>query len=74
MNALKKMNPGVEFKLDTSGNVLSTSADPSTLNLPKGYEFNAKNGITNKHHTTSGIYNTLATRQDPSLATGSAGK
>lgn len=36
--------------------VIVTNLDMTTLKYPEGYEFNSKNGVTNKHHTTSGIY------------------
>ena len=57
---LIRLNPGV--KLDVRdhtvspvitiyGNVVGTN-----LNLPYGYYYNDKNGITNKHNTESGVY------------------
>lgn len=39
-----------------SQEVILTNLDMSKVKLPKGYEYNEKNGVTNKHHTASGIY------------------
>ena len=36
-----------------------TDLDMSKAIFPEGYYFNSKNGITNKHRTTSGQYETI---------------
>lgn len=32
---------------------------PEELKLPEGWEYNTKNGITNKHNTQSGAYSII---------------
>lgn len=65
---LIRLNPGA--KLDVRdytvspvitiyGNVLGAS-----LNLPEGYYYNEKNGITNKHNTESGVYESFTYQFD----------
>lgn len=36
--------------------VILTNMDMCALRYPDGYEFNTKNGVTNKHHSKTGIY------------------
>lgn len=55
---LENLNPHVQFDFqDYSPFVLIYGTVPGeNLNLPDGYYYNDKNGITNKHNTTSGLY------------------
>ncbi len=56
---LKKLNPNIEvrFKADTyPAIIIARCSDCSKLNLPVGYYYNDKNGLTNKHNTASGQY------------------
>lgn len=39
--------------------VIVTNLDMTTIKYPEGYEFNSKNGVTNKHHVTSGLYEAI---------------
>lgn len=39
-----------------SQEVILTNLDMSKVKLPDGYYYNEKNGVTNKHHTASGMY------------------
>ncbi len=62
---LKKLNPDAEIELvdeDTYvGSIrrLKLSVPAEELALPYGFEYNEKNGITNKHHTDDGSYISL---------------
>lgn len=62
---IKELNPDVEIELgDKDTDLLYykrifASVPASELKLPKGFYYNDKNGITNKHHTTSGSYVTI---------------
>ncbi len=59
---LRELNPDVEIKLgdvDTDPNArerIYSSKPVEELNLPEGFEYNEKNGITNKHNTETGAY------------------
>lgn len=55
---LEKLNPGVSvrYECDTWPATIITSVACDNLRLPSGYYWNAKNGLTNKHHTASGAY------------------
>ena len=55
---LQELNPNVEVRLenaDFSPRIYS-SVPAEQLVLPDGFEFNDKNGITNKHQTSNGQY------------------
>ncbi len=59
---LRELNPDVEIKLgdvDTDPQArerIYSSKPVEELKLPKGFEYNEKNGITNKHNTETGAY------------------
>ena len=56
---LKKLNPNINirFKADIyPAIIIARCSDCAMLNLPAGYYCNGKNGLTNKHNTTSGQY------------------
>ncbi len=56
---LKKLNPGTAicFCNDSYPEIIIASCnDVSKLNLPNGYYLSDKNGLTNKHSTSSGMY------------------
>lgn len=56
---LKKLNPDIYvcFKADTyPASIIARCNDCAQLNLPAGYYRNDKNGLTNKHNTVSGQY------------------
>lgn len=73
VEAIKQLNPGVEIRvgnpsIDPSANERFYSSVPvEQLNLPYGFYYNEKNGITNKHKTESGLYCSLRV-EDLSLA------
>ncbi len=54
---LQRLNPTAEIKVDeiSYDDILST-VPVEKLVLPKGFYFNEKNGITNKHNSKTGIY------------------
>jgi len=54
---ITRLNPGVEIKYQKNHDeVIYCSKNGSDLKLPEGFEYNDKNGVTNKHHTSSGRY------------------
>ena len=57
---LVRLNPTVKFDVrDTSVSpiiIIYGSVPGEKLNLPNGYYYNEKNGITDKHNTGSGLY------------------
>lgn len=56
---LKQLNPGIDiyFKDETyPATIIAKCSDCSQLHLPEGYYRNDKNGLTNKHNTNSGMY------------------
>ena len=54
---LRKLNPGVHVLLNTSKrNSIKISKSINELNLPVGFEYNVKNGLTNKGNTKNGTY------------------
>ncbi len=62
---IKKLNPGVYLELDDAGKAnrgIASSVPGNRLNLPEGFEYNDKNGITNKHDTESGAYASISVR------------
>jgi hypothetical protein len=60
INELKKLNSKANIKLDKSilsgDNKIYSSIPVEQLELPKGFYYNEKNGITNKHNTNLGMY------------------
>jgi hypothetical protein len=66
LDALKKLNPTFNFyfineAFGIGGDSLFVESATENKNfcLPDGFEYNDKNGITNKHNTKSGLYITL---------------
>ena len=62
---LRKLNPGVYIKADDAGMAergITISVPVEELNLPEGFEYNDTNGITNQHHTDSGMFAALSVR------------
>lgn len=68
--ALKELNPAVCLVYDTFSwpGIIYCSQEPQTLKYPKGYYYSEKNGITNKHSTASGIYETFECYKDTTIA------
>ena len=57
---LKRLNPDIKMSFDSKGNQIIVDGDISKLNLPEGFYYNEKNGITNKHDSrTGGLYTSL---------------
>lgn len=62
VSTIAKLNPNVEIKIENdealanNNKTIYTDGDVSTLKLPKGFSYNEKNGITNKHNTENGSY------------------
>ena len=65
---LVRLNPTVKFDVrDTSVSpiiIIYGSVPGEKLNLPNGYYYNEKNGITNKHNTGSGLYESFTYQFD----------
>lgn len=64
---LEKLNPNAKFTHNDPGyvvHIIYGNIPADKLNLPNGYEYNSKNGITNKHHSDSGLYETFKYEQD----------
>lgn len=56
--ALIALNPNVTIEHDDTYGWISTNA--SKLNVPHGFYYNHKNGITNKHNSADGHYISVA--------------
>lgn len=56
---LSKLNPGagIVSGLKENPKVIFGLLEPEKLVMPKGYYYNDKNGITNKHESETGNYN-----------------
>ena len=65
---LEKLNPSVQFDVrDYSVSpiiIIYGTVPAEKLVLPKGYYYNEKNGITNKHNTLSGLYECFNYKHD----------
>jgi len=60
LKEIVRLNPSVEISYQKAHpEVIACSKKGDELKLPKGYEYNNKNGITNKHHTSSGRYTSI---------------
>lgn len=64
MEAVKEviaLNPWHAFRVISrrENPCILSKISPEELKLPEGWEFNTKNGITNKHNTQSGAYQTI---------------
>lgn len=55
---LQRLNPTAKFTFVFSNYpIIIQSKQPiGTIKLPSGYYYSEKNGITNKHNTSSGAY------------------
>lgn len=53
---IKRLNPKVKIKADYDRWIMYSSVDIDKLTIPEGFYYNQKNGITNKHRTTTGAY------------------
>lgn len=56
---LKRLNSGAKVFFDGSiypAVIIVECSDCAKLTFPEGYYFNDKNGLTNKHNTASGMY------------------
>lgn len=56
---LKKLNPNVAMLIDDDSYpaiIVARCQSCENLKFPEGYYYNEKNGLTNKHNTTSGQY------------------
>lgn len=59
LEQLNKLNPGANITFDElHPNILYSDIDANLLTLPNGWYYNEKNGITNKHNTETGVYQT----------------
>ncbi len=62
LSELRILNPNANIKIDplelVNGDLskISSNISADKLTLPDGFEYDEKNGITNKHHTTTGTY------------------
>ncbi len=57
VEVLNELNPDVDINLgDSWGNKIYSSRPVEELNLPEGFYYNDKNGLTNKHNTETGQY------------------
>ena len=56
---LSRLNPGAGIVSGLEGNpkVIFGLLEPEKLVMPKGYSYNEKDGITNKHESETGRYN-----------------
>jgi hypothetical protein len=57
-NELQMLNPNAKIALNISGSCVRilSSIPADQMNMPQGFYYNEKNGITNKHNTKSGAY------------------
>lgn len=53
---LRKLNLTGKFEVIDDFAIQISGIGANELVLPEGYECNEKNGITNKHHIVSGMY------------------
>lgn len=64
VSEINRLNPGVYAytSIYSSLNIIffRFKINPKTLKLPEGYYYNEKNGITNKHNTKSGSYESFS--------------
>ena len=63
---ISKLNPTVKFNLSNNNTIqptLESVEDVNNLILPQGFTYNDKNGINNKHNTSTGNYITLDYKQ-----------
>ena len=59
LEQLNNLNPGANITFDElHPNILYSDIDANLLTLPNGWYYNDKNGITNKHNTETGVYQT----------------
>lgn len=59
LEQLNNLNPGANITFDElHPNILYSDIDADLLTLPNGWYYNDKNGITNKHNTETGVYQT----------------
>ena len=56
VSMLDNMNPKGSVKMADENVIAIKGMSPNDVVYPEGYYYNAKNGITNKHNTTSGMY------------------
>ena len=57
LEQLNDLNPGANITVDDANpNILYSDIDANLLTLPNGWYYNNKNGITNKHNTETGMY------------------
>ena len=62
INEIRKLNPRSKIILGNpeldplAEERIYSSKKPSNLNLPEGFYYNEKNGITNKHNSETGLY------------------
>ena len=62
LSELQILNPTANIKIDPVSvmngdfSTISSNISAEKLILPEGFEYNDKNGITNKHNTTTGAY------------------
>lgn len=56
---LRRLNPEIDICFESEvypGIIIARCADCANLTFPEGYYISGKNGLTNKHNTTSGMY------------------
>lgn len=59
VSMLDNMNPRGSFKIGDEDTIVMKGIAPQYCKYPEGYYYNAKNGVTNKHNTYSGMYETF---------------
>lgn len=74
--AIQKLNPDIDFSFinpefgNSESMYYSGKLDLENLKLPDGFEYNEKNGITNKHNTKSGLYTAVRLESSEELDQG----
>ena len=67
MKNLRALNKNGKFDINCSNfpNIIIGTIPTSKLLLPVGYYWNEKNGITNKHNTEDGLYESFTYEYNP---------
>jgi len=66
VSQLALLNPNLTIKIDKdetkaeANQTIYIDANPTDLKCPEGFEYNEKNGVTNKHKTNNGNYISIA--------------
>ena len=60
LDEIIRLNPSKNIEYNPTNNRIIIDVNPEELELPEGFYYNKKNGITNKHNTESGAYITIS--------------